>query len=164
MLGIGYPGGPIVSKLAWAGEDSEIKLPRPMLGSAGFDFSFSGLKTALLYSLKKDKNWAKKIPAYCHELQEAIVETLVAKTIRAAKQYKVKTVMLSGGVAANRRLRELLAETVEQKLPGVRFSLPALAYTTDNAPMIAMAGYYRFKQKKTVKWEKLKMNCNLELK
>jgi N6-L-threonylcarbamoyladenine synthase len=164
MLGVGYPGGPVVSRLAQAGKVGEIKLPRPMLGSAGFDFSFSGLKTALLYTLKKDKNWAKKIPAYCHELQEAIVETLVAKTIKAAKQYKVKTVMLSGGVAANRRLRELLAETVKQKLPGVQFSLPQLAYTTDNAPMIAMAGYYRFKQKKTVKWGKLKMDCNLELK
>lgn len=164
MLGVGYPGGPIVSKLAQAGKADAIKLPRPMLGSAGFDFSFSGLKTALLYGLKKDKNWAKKIPAYCHELQEAIVETLVAKTIKAAKQYRVKTVMLSGGVAANRRLREFLAETVKQKLPEAQFSLPQLAYTTDNAPMIAMAGYYRFKQKKTVKWEKLKMNCNLELK
>lgn len=163
MMGIGYPGGPIVSKYALEAKASDIKLPRPMINSVGFDFSFSGLKTALLYALKKDKDWTKKIPEYCFELQEAIVETLVSKTIKAAKKYQAKTVMLSGGVAANRRLREVLEKTVKEKLPDVAFHMPNLAYTTDNAAMIAMAGYYRFINKKTIVWEKIRADCNLEL-
>ncbi|MEI7620292.1 MAG: tRNA (adenosine(37)-N6)-threonylcarbamoyltransferase complex transferase subunit TsaD [Candidatus Falkowbacteria bacterium] len=163
MMDIGYPGGPIVSQYALAAKKSDIVLPRPMINSAGFDFSFSGLKTALLYTLKKDSEWQKKIPEYCFELQEAIVETLVSKTIKAAKKYDVKTVMLSGGVSANRRLREVLEKTVKEKLDGVDFHMPELAYTTDNAAMIAMAGYYRFINKKTVGWNKIKMDCNLEL-
>jgi len=163
MMGIGYPGGPIVAKYALKAKASDIKLPRPMINSAGFDFSFSGLKTSLLYTLKKDAKWQNKIPEYCFELQEAIVETLVSKTIKAAKKYNAKTVMLSGGVAANRHLREVLEKTVKEKLLNVVFHMPNLAYTTDNAAMIAMAGYYRFINKKTVGWEKIKMDCNLEL-
>jgi len=163
MMNIGYPGGPIVSKWAQGAKASDIELPRPMMNSGGFDFSFSGLKTALLYALKKDTNWQKKIPEYCFELQEAIVDTLISKTIKAAQKYKVKTVLLSGGVSANSRLRERLEKAVKDKLPGVAFGLPNLAYTTDNAAMIAMAGYYRLRSKKTVAWNKLKMDCNLKL-
>ncbi len=163
MMAIGYPGGPIVAKYAASAKASGINLPRPMINSDGFDFSFSGLKTALLYTLKKDPNWKKQIPEYCFELQEAIVETLVSKTIKAAKKYQVKTVLLSGGVSANKRLREVLQKAVSDKLPGVAFGMPNLAYTTDNAAMIAMAGYYRFQAKKTMAWNKIKMDCNLEL-
>lgn len=163
MMDIGYPGGPIVSDWAKKGKASEIKLPRPMIDSAGFDFSFSGLKTALLYTLKKDLKWSEKISDYCFELQEAIVETLVSKTIKAAKKYNARTVLLSGGVSANRRLREVLEKTVQKKLAGVTFHMPELAYTTDNAAMIAMAGYYRLLGKKAVSWDKIKTDCNLEL-
>jgi N6-L-threonylcarbamoyladenine synthase len=163
MMAIGYPGGPLVAKYALGAKESGIKLPRPMINSAGFDFSFSGLKTSLLYTLKKDAAWKNKIPEYCFELQEAIVETLVSKTIKAAQKYNAKTVLLSGGVSANRRLREVLAKAVKEKLAGVDFHMPNLAYTTDNAAMVAMAGYYRFREGKMVNWNKIRMDCNLEL-
>lgn len=165
MLDVGYPGGPAVSALAKeAKKNNDIKLPRPMLNSKDFDFSFSGLKTALLYELRKDKNYKKKVKEYCLELEQAIVDILVSKTIKAAKKYRVKTVMLSGGVAANRRLREELAEKVKKEIVSGDFYMPDLAYTTDNAAMIAAAGCYRFKAKKTIKWPKLRVDCNLELK
>ncbi len=163
MMEIGYPGGPIVSRQAASAKLSDIVLPRPMMLSGGFDFSFSGLKTALLYTLKKDEKWRDRIPEYCFELQEAIVDTLVSKAIKAAKKYGAKTVMLSGGVSANRRLRQVLEKAVSDKLPGTAFRMPNLAYTTDNAVMIAMAGYYRFQAKKTVAWNKVRMDCNLKL-
>ncbi|HNX10618.1 MAG TPA: tRNA (adenosine(37)-N6)-threonylcarbamoyltransferase complex transferase subunit TsaD [bacterium] len=168
MLGVGYPGGPIVSRLAkdyHTGDKNnlDIKLPRPMLHKQGFDFSFSGLKTALLYQIKKDKNYQKHIPEYCHELQQAIIDVLIAKTIKAAKLKKAQTVILSGGVSANIELRRQLAERVEKELPGVEFLVPQLEYTTDNAAMVAMAGYYLYQQKKFVSWPKLKATSSLDL-
>jgi N6-L-threonylcarbamoyladenine synthase len=168
MMDIGYPGGPAVNRYAKIFAESKklktIKLPRPMIFSPDLDFSFSGLKTALLYQLQKDSNWKKKIPEYCHELQEAIIETLVSKTIKAAKKYHAKTVLLSGGVSANPTLRATLEEKVKTELPQTIFSLPQLPYTTDNAAMIAMLGYYLFKSKKYTPWQKAKANCNLTLK
>jgi N6-L-threonylcarbamoyladenine synthase len=162
LLGLGYPGGPLISKQAekFKGKAS-IQLPRPMMDSKNYEFSFSGLKTALLYMVQKDKNYKKRIPEYAYAFQEAVVDVLVAKTIRAAKQYKAKTVMLAGGVAANKRLRERLSEEVKKlKLD---FRMPEIKYTTDNAAMIASAGYFKFKAKKTTPWRKLKVDPNLEL-
>ena len=102
MMKIGYPGGPAISAYAeQKGKSPQPPLsrglPRPMINSKNYDFSFSGLKTALLYELKKDENYKKRIPEYCHEFQQAVVDVLIHKTIKAAKDYKVKTVMLSGG-------------------------------------------------------------------
>lgn len=164
LMDIGYPGGPIISAMAekFDGEN-KISLPRPMLTAAGFDFSFSGLKTALLYQLKKDKNWRNRIPEYSQDFQQAIIDVLVSKTIKAAKKYNVKTVMLAGGVAANKELRRQLQNTVEQKLEAVDFKMPELQYTTDNAAMIAAAGFFKAKDKKTLNWTKLKVDCNLKL-
>jgi len=166
LLGLGYPGGPSIAKEAIKikNKNEKIKniiLPRPMLGSKNFEFSFSGLKTALLYQLKKDSNWQKRIPEYAYEFQRAVVETLVGKIIRAAKILPVKTIMLSGGVSANTVLREeLKAET--EKL-GLNFLMPELKYTTDNAAMIATAGYFKARRKEYTDWRKLAVRVNWEL-
>ncbi len=167
LLGLGYPGGPLVSKKALEykptskNKFSPIVLPRPMINDKSFDFSFSGLKTALLYAIRDDKNYKKRIAEYCFEFEQAIVDVLVTKTLRAAKKFEVKSVMLAGGVAANTALRKKLADEV-QKL-GLEFSMPSLEYTTDNAAMIAAAGYYKYKAKKTTPWQKVIVDPNLEL-
>jgi N6-L-threonylcarbamoyladenine synthase len=151
LMNLGYPGGPIVSAEAakWGMEKNvkhtPIDLPRPMLTKPNFDFSFSGLKTALLYSLQKDKNWKKRIPEYCWELQEAIVEVLVKKTIKASEKYGVKTILLAGGVSANKRLREYLVEYTAEKLPSVKVNIPEFKYTTDNAAMVGAHAYFKYK-------------------
>lgn len=174
MMGLGYPGGPIVSRYAAeykakrksASETAEekIDLPRPMLNSADFDFSFSGLKTALLYLLQKDKTWKKRIPAYCFYYQEAIIEILIAKTLKAAKKIQARTVMLSGGVSANTELRQRLAEAVANDLYKVNFLTPDRSYTTDNAAMIAAAAVYRFRRGKIIDFKKLRVDASLQLK
>jgi len=126
----------------------KISLPRPMLHDNSYDFSFSGLKTSLLYAVQKDKQWKKKIPAYAAEFQQAIIDVLISKTIKAAAKYKVKSILLGGGVAANTELRRQLTDAVAQKLPRTNFHLPDLKYTTDNAAMIAAAGYFFITAKK----------------
>jgi N6-L-threonylcarbamoyladenine synthase len=167
LLDLGYPGGPLLSKQAriWARENnnkqSSIILPRPMIKDISFDFSFSGLKTALLYAIRDDKNYKKKISEYCYAFEQAVVDVLVSKTIRAAKKFNVKTVMLAGGVSANTALREKLSEEVKKL--GLEFFMPQFEYTTDNAAMIATAGYYKLKAKKTIPWQKIKVDPNLDL-
>ncbi|MBD3248341.1 tRNA (adenosine(37)-N6)-threonylcarbamoyltransferase complex transferase subunit TsaD [Candidatus Falkowbacteria bacterium] len=163
LLGLGYPGGPLVSKEAdkFSG-GSGLEFPRPMLNKPNFDFSFSGLKTSLLYKVQKDKKWKKRISEYCFKYQEAIVDVLVKKTIKAAKKYDAKTVCLSGGVSANKTLRETLEK--EAKKEKKTFIKPEFKYTTDNAAMVACAGYFNAKRNKYIPWQKLKANCNLDLK
>jgi N6-L-threonylcarbamoyladenine synthase len=178
MLGLGYPGGPIISRYAAeykealdkksGGKSSlspnKIDLPRPMLNSADSDFSFSGLKTALLYNLQKDQNWKKRIPEYCYEFQQAIIEVLIGKTIKAAKKIKAQTVMLAGGVSANRELREQMAAAVKDKLPKINFLIPAHEYTTDNAAMVAAAAIYKLKRQKPSSFSQLRVDPSLQLK
>jgi N6-L-threonylcarbamoyladenine synthase len=146
-----------------AGQISKIKLPRPMINSANFDFSFSGLKTALLYKLKKDKEWQKQIPEYATEFQQAIIDVLISKTIKAAKKFEAKTVMLTGGVSANLELRKQITEAMKIKMPNSEFLIPDLKYTTDNAVMVATAGYFKAQKKDFTPWTKLKTDPNLEL-
>lgn len=154
MLDLGYPGGPAVSKRAVLGNAEKFAFPRPLLNQPNFDFSFSGLKTAVLYTLQRKKEWsAEDVNDICASFQAAVVDTLVAKTIRAAKAKKVKTVFLAGGVAANGPLRERLAAAVKKELPRVEAVIPSLAYCTDNAAMIAMAGYFRLSKKKSDPWK-----------
>jgi N6-L-threonylcarbamoyladenine synthase len=176
LMNIGYPGGPVVSKYAEQYQknlqkeesklntnNEQIVLPRPMLDKPNFDFSFSGLKTALLYALQADKHWRKRIPQYCWEFQMAITDVLIKKTIKAAKKLEVQTIVLAGGVSANTALRQKLATAITTELPHVKFSMPNLAYTTDNAAMIAMAGYYKLKHNKNIPWQELTTNSNLPL-
>lgn len=166
MMELGYPGGPLISKQARlfteSGQKCEITLPRPMLHQ-GLDFSFSGLKTALLYQLQKDPTWKKRIPEYCFAYQQAIIEILSKKTIKAAQKYKAETVMLSGGVSANTELRDFLQQAVNKELPGSSFITPKLAYTTDNAAMIALAAYYAWQGGVKTSWQKLKVDVNFSL-
>jgi len=172
MMGLDYPGGPAISKYAAKyGESAKkikkqkaIILPRPMINSPELDFSFSGLKTALLYQLQKDKNWKKKIPEYCFEIQQAIIDVLISKTIKAAKKTKARTVMLSGGVSANNELRLQMEKSVLEKLPKTNFLVPAREYTTDNAAMIAAAAFYKFQKGQKITFNKLRADAGLQLK
>ena len=181
LLGLGFPGGPEISteadkfqvtkskfqtnsKSQIPNIKNDIVLPRPMIDSPNYDFSFSGLKTALLYQIKKDKAWKKKIPEYAHEFEQAVADVLVKKTVKAAREFKAKTVMVTGGVSANKVLREEIEKVIKKELSGVDLLIPELKYTTDNAAMIAAAGYYQALKKNFTPWEKLKADCNLELK
>lgn len=144
MMGLGYPGGPEVSRRAEKGRSGVFDLPRPMLAKPGFDFSFSGLKTAVLYTLGDRDEWSDTdIDDLCRAFEDAVVDVLVTKTVKAAKETGAKTVFLAGGVSANRKLRETLASAVTERVPEDACVLPDLKYTTDNAAMIAMAGYFR---------------------
>ena len=157
LLNLGYPGGPEISKQAEKAKKSSIELPRPMINHKNYDFSFSGLKTAVLYKTKKQK---VNIPEMCKETQQAIIDVLIEKTIRAAKEYKAKTIILSGGVAANEELRKQLQIT-SYKLQ-VNFLVPPKNLCTDNAAMIAITGYFN-KEKATKKYNKVKANANLRI-
>ncbi|MBU4216604.1 tRNA (adenosine(37)-N6)-threonylcarbamoyltransferase complex transferase subunit TsaD [Candidatus Parcubacteria bacterium] len=168
LMDIGYPGGPIISTEADKFNEINntqpaIKLPRPMLTSKNFNFSFSGLKTALRYALEKDSTWQNRISEYCFHFQQAIIDVLIHKTIKAAEKYNAKTVMLAGGVSANKELRLQLETAVKERLIGTKFNLPDLKYTTDNAAMIAAAGYFKAQQQEFTKWSDLKVDSNLEL-
>jgi N6-L-threonylcarbamoyladenine synthase len=166
LLDLGYPGGPIISKCALSGEASRYPLPSPMLNSKDFNFSYSGLKTAVLYllrDLKSKSDVTEKIKSdIAASFQKAAVNVLIRKTAKACVQFGVKSLMLSGGVAANRVLREEL-----QKLAGeikVNYFMPPMAYTTDNAAMIGVAGYFAYKKAKNKtahKWQSVQMNANL---
>jgi N6-L-threonylcarbamoyladenine synthase len=159
MMSLSYPGGPIISKKAQDFEKSQKKqtledFPRPMKYSDNLDFSFSGLKTSLLYKLKKDKNWKKNINEYSYLYQEAIVDVLVSKTIKAAKKYQVKSVLLSGGVSANIKLRQELTKKAQDK--HLQVFISDLQYTTDNAAMIGVASIFDKKIKDKISLLKLK--------
>lgn len=176
LMEIGFPGGPAISRFAEEykteignrtnqseRQKSKIILPRPMIDSADFDFSFSGLKTALLYLLQKDKNYKEKIPEYCHEFQQAVIDVLVKKTIKAANQYSAKSILLAGGVSANKELRTQLEKAILEKLTNTRFYKPELSYTTDNAAMIASSGYFKARENIFINWKDIKVNPNLAL-
>lgn len=171
LLNLGYPGGPIVSlratKLKTGDQKLKIKFPRPMIKSNNFNFSYSGLKTSVLYKLRdfKEKNIRLTdniINEVCYEFQNAAIDVLVQKTIRAAEEYKVKSVFLSGGVSANKLLRQKLQTAAAKK--GFNYSQPLMEYTTDNAAMIAMAGYVNYLKKKKAdswSWKSVYMDANL---
>lgn len=154
MLGLPYPGGPAIDTLAKNGNRQAISFPRPQLHSGDLTFSFSGLKTSLLYYLKKAKN-AGKAPLPVADIaasyQEAIVEVLVKKLCRAARQYKVKAIAVVGGVAANSRLRDKLEE--QAVAFGLDLTLPPRALCTDNGAMIAAAGLGKLKRQEFASWD-----------
>ena len=143
LLGLGYPGGPAISRLAESGDPSLFELPRPMLHSKNLDFSFSGLKTAVLTLVKKQEGELTESirAAIARAFVEAIVEVLVAKCLAAIKQTGMKRLVIAGGVGANAQLRKALNEAAVKK----RFEVfyPDLALCTDNGAMIALAGALR---------------------
>lgn len=143
LLELPYPGGPEIEKNARGGNASAIAFPRPMIHDKNYDFSFSGLKTAVLYYVRDHKN---ADPAdVAASFQQAAVDVLVAKTIRAAKEYGARSVLLSGGVAANKLLRKTLEK--ESKKIDCAFFVPDFKYNQDNAAMIAAAGYMAYLRK-----------------
>ena len=143
LLGLGYPGGPEVSRLAEYGVPGAVTLPRPMLHSGDLDFSFSGLKTAVLTQTKKlGANVCEQEKAdVARGFVDAAVEVLVAKSIAALKQTRLKRLVVAGGVGANRQLREALSQAAQKR--GYEVHYPDLALCTDNGAMIALAGALR---------------------
>ncbi|MBM3206580.1 MAG: tRNA (adenosine(37)-N6)-threonylcarbamoyltransferase complex transferase subunit TsaD [Candidatus Staskawiczbacteria bacterium] len=161
LLGLGYPGGPIISIIASEGSGNLVKLPRPMIHSKDYDFSFSGLKTAVLYEVKDKELTKEYVKNVAVGVQDAIIEVLLKKTLQAAKDYKVKTVILGGGVSANKELRKQLGEKIQQELPKASYLIPDAKLSTDNGLMIAVASY--FHKTKKIAWQKLSANANLRI-
>lgn len=142
LLGLGFPGGPVLDKLARDGDPHAFRFPRALLDEPGFNFSFSGLKTAVRYHLDKYPDDARHRAAdVAASFQAAVVDVLCEKTLRAARALSVKTVALAGGVSANSALRAQLRK--QGTAEGLRVLVPPMAFCTDNAAMIACAAYYR---------------------
>ncbi len=141
VLGLGYPGGPAIARLAEKGALGRLKLPRPLLDRPGLDFSFSGLKTAVIVGIR-DLDMDEDARAdVALEFQEAVVDTLVARSLRALETTGVRRLVIAGGVGANRRLRERLGEAVRGI--GGEIFYPRIEFCTDNGAMIALAGAFR---------------------
>jgi len=143
LLGLGYPGGPAVSRLAEHGNPSRFKLPRPMLGSPGLNFSFSGLKTAVLTTLRQTPGDKQTCADLAAAVEEAIVDVLIAKALAALDSTGVDQLVVAGGVGANLRLRQRLSQ--EAGLRGFAVHYPELQFCTDNGAMIAFAGAMRLR-------------------
>jgi len=204
MLGLPYPGGPEISKLAnierenliplpltkgeagrgflnskdpssilplVRGGGTQIQLPRPMMYSKDYDFSFSGLKTAVLYMIRDIGKLTDEIKSkIAREFEDAVVEVLIHKTIKAIKEYKIKTLIVGGGVSANAYLQKQMKLKIKKLelskvLPySVKAHFPSKNLTGDNAIMIGIAGYFQYKNKKTTKNQKpIKAKGNLSL-
>ncbi|MCB9773206.1 MAG: tRNA (adenosine(37)-N6)-threonylcarbamoyltransferase complex transferase subunit TsaD [Nitrospiraceae bacterium] len=154
MLGLPYPGGPAIDRLAQQGNAQYVSFPRPTLQSQNFNFSFSGLKTALRYFVRDEQqkgNAPLPVADIAASYQEAIVDVLVEKLCRAARHYDVKGISVVGGVAANSRLRLSLEEHARPL--GLHVTLPSRALCTDNGAMIAAAGLEKLKRKERAAWD-----------
>ncbi len=167
MLSIGYPGGPVIDKLAREGNPAAIKFPRTFLDEGSFDFSFSGIKTSVLYYLRDNGFLADPssidptlLADICAGFQEAVVDVLVRKTMNAASKLAVRDVTLAGGVSANSRLRQRLREECEKNT--LRFFSPRMEYCMDNGAMIAYAGWMRLGMGQTSSFN-IPAVANLEL-
>lgn len=148
FLNLGYPGGPIIDKLAKEGNPKAIEFKRPVIEKEfGYDFSFSGIKTAVVnYVRQLPGDWRPTTADIVASFQQAIIDVLVEKAIRAAKEYKCKTIALAGGVSANSALRrDLEIRAKEQKM---KVNIPPYELCTDNAAMVGCAGYYHVQQKR----------------
>lgn len=145
VMGLGYPGGPVVDRLAKLGNPDRFTFSKPRI--AGYDYSFSGLKTSFLYflrdELKKDADFIEKNKEdLCASLQKTIIDILMDKLYYAAKELKIKEVAVAGGVSANSGLRAAFEEYSRRY--GWKIHIPKFAYTTDNAAMVAISGYYKY--------------------
>jgi len=171
ILGLDYPGGPAIAveaaKFQILNSKFRINLPRPMIYQKNYDFSFSGLKTAVLYNFKnqplkirKSKDYIQKMSA---EVQQAVIDVLIYKTIKAAKNYKAKTIILGGGVTANQELRKQFKRKVEKEIPGTKYLLPDIKFSTDNAVMIALTAYFNYLKEGIKKWKEIEADANLRI-
>ena len=196
LLELGYPGGPVVSKFANKFRDEvksekskvkSIEFPRPIINDGTFNFSFSGLKTAVLTYVKKLSDKGKRLTdndklEICYAFEEAAVDVLVTKTLKAAEKYQPKAVILAGGVAANKHLRERLAEEVKnlnschselvsesqnnltiQQYNNIELLVPPITLCGDNAAMIGLAAYYHILKNDIKTWDQISVDSNLKL-
>ncbi len=153
LLQLPYPGGPHIEKAALSGRPGKFNFPRPMIGSADFDFSFSGLKAAVYREVNSLKLSPQDISDISLEVEESIVDVLIVKTLKAASKYDAKSILLGGGVSANQKLRE----TLTNKSP-VPVIIPPKIFCTDNGAMIAAAAFYNYKE---IPWNKIDANPGL---
>jgi len=154
-IGLGYPGGPLIDKYALTGNNQAISFPRVYFNDDSLDFSFSGLKTAVLNYLNRMEQTGEKIniPDVAASFQQAVVDVLVRNTIAAAKAKNINKIALAGGVAANTQLRKEMKSTAEKH--GIEVMYPGLILCTDNAAMIGCAAYYEY-----IKGERAGMDLN----
>lgn len=150
VLGVPYPGGKYIDEMAQLGEDT-FNFPRAMIHEDNYDFSFSGLKSAFINTVHNAKQKGEELNHndLATSFQYAVVDVLIDKTIRAAKEYPVKQIILAGGVAANSGLREGLSKAVEEQLENVRLVIPPLSLTGDNAAMIGAAAFLELEKNHT---------------
>ena len=168
MLGLGFPGGPIIDRLAKEGNPGYVKFPRSFLDNESFDFSFSGVKTSVLYWLRdhhlSGEGLAKMDPRLladlCASFQAAVADVLVAKTMQAAAKFSVREICVAGGVSANSELRNRFRKLADEDR--LRISFPRLEYCTDNAAMVAWVGWMKLKQGISSPFE-LNASANLSL-
>lgn len=151
LVGLTYPGGPIIEQKAKEGNPKRFDFPRPLIGSNDYDFSFSGLKTAVLREVKSlianhQPLTTDDINDICAGVQKAITSVLLKKTLKAAEKYNVKSLVLSGGVAANQTLTNAFRQNSQYQIPGIKFYVPTKNLCTDNGAMIAAAACYNFHQ------------------
>jgi len=146
LIGLEYPGGPRIARQAVSGNRKAATFPRAWLEENSLDFSFSGLKTAVLNHCNEwnQKGCALPVADICASFQEAVVEVLVEKTMLAVKNTRITTVVMGGGVASNQRLREVMQQRCNSQ--GLRLHIPRPVFCTDNAAMIALTGYYQFQK------------------
>jgi len=163
VMEIGYPGGPAIDKLAKEGDSQAIDLPRPLIYDDNYDFSFSGLKTAVLNYINQKKQKGEEIPKadLAASFQQAVIDVLTAKVVKAAQEKKVKRVLLSGGVSANSHLRRELEEKLDELEIKLYYPQPRLC--TDNAAMIGTAGYFKYQLTGEIAPYSLNANPNLKL-
>ncbi len=162
ILGLGYPGGPAVERAAKDGDPAAVPLPRPLLDREDFNFSFSGLKTALLYTVHDLKRQNRTLPVadLAASFEQAVVDVLVEKTVRATRAFSCRRLVLAGGVMRNSRLRAAFEEACRKHKLEARVPAPLLC--TDNAGMIARAGYLRLAAGQRSDWS-LDVKPNLQL-
>lgn len=153
LLGLGYPGGPAIEKAAAMGNPASFNLPRPLIDSEDFDFSFSGLKTAVVNLVNQLASplTDRVVDDLAASIQEAVADVLVQKTIKAAREFKVHSIVLGGGVAANKNLREKFNERFNGEV-----YFPTTKLSTDNAAVIASAAYFNYKP---VPWDKIEADA-----
>ncbi|MBE6034978.1 MAG: tRNA (adenosine(37)-N6)-threonylcarbamoyltransferase complex transferase subunit TsaD [Clostridiales bacterium] len=145
VLGLGYPGGPLIDKIAREGNPEAIPFKRVFLEKGSYDFSFSGIKTGVLNYINSEKQAGRAINAadVAASFQQAVMDVIVTKAVNAAKEMKKDKIVLAGGVAANSKLREMLSEACDNN--GIQLFRPAPVLCTDNAAMIGCAAYYNYK-------------------
>ena len=153
LLGYEYPAGPAIEKLAKKGDPKRFRFPRPLVGSDDYDFSFSGLKTAVLREVQKQNNLDEQtIADICRGAQDAIIDVIIKKALKAVRQTNATSLLLSGGVAANQTMREAFVQKINKEDVPITFFSPPKNLCTDNGAMIAAAAFYNYEP---ISWKEL---------